>query len=311
MPQFVVAMLLLVMPALAVSQEGRPGIQRVRSEMLVSTSWLADHLRDKNVIILHVAREKNHYEASHIPGARFLLWSEFVTMRDGIANELPPVEQLQQVFGRLGVGNTARIIIYGDTAGLSAARAYFTLDYLGHGHRAALLDGGLEKWKSEGRTVSTDAVAAEQAEFTPNIQAGSVTTLNVMRDYSSMAASLSAPKVAIIDARPDEQYAGSAVASSDQRSGHIPGATSLYWTKEIVSRENPAMRAVSELQQLFESAGVKPGDKVVTYCTSGVQASYSYFVAKYLGYDVTMYDGSFSEWSKAEGTKVVSGQNPK
>ena len=303
--RFLVVTLLLFAPTLAVSQV------RVRSEMLVSSSWLADHLRDKNLVIVHVARENNHYGAGHIPGARFLLWSQFVTMRDGIANELPPVEQLQQVFSRLGIGNTARIVLYGDTAGLSAARAYFTLDYLGHGHRAALLDGGLEKWKAEGRTVSTDSVTAEQAEFTPKIQAGSVTRLDVMRDYSSRAASLNASKVAIIDSRPDEQYVGNADTGGGQRSGHIPGATRLYWTKQIVSRENPAMRAVSELQQLFETAGVKPGDKVVTYCTSGVQASHSYFVAKYLGYDVTMYDGSFSEWIKAEGTKVVSGQNPK
>ena len=304
---FLIVMLLLVTPTGAVS----PGVQRVRSEMLVSTSWLADHLRDKNVVILHVARERTHYEAGHIPGARALLWSDLVTTRDGLANELPSVEQLQQVFSKLGVGNNARIILYGDTAGLSAARAYFTLDYLGHGQRTALLDGGLEKWKVEGRTVSTDPVASEQAEFTPKIQAGALTNLNAMQDYSSRATTLSTSKLAIIDARPDEQYTGTAVAGTGLRNGHIPGATSLYWTKEIVSRENPAMRAVSELQQLFETAGIKPGDKVVTYCTSGVQASYAYFVAKYLGYDVTMYDGSFSEWSKAEGTKVVSGQNPK
>lgn len=141
-------------------QRGSAGARNsgVRSEMLVSTDWLSARLNDPKVVILHVARERDHYDKGHVPSARFVAWGEITATRDGIPNELAPVADLQKLFERLGVGDDARIVLYGDNSGLSAARAYFTLDYLGHGDRAALLDGGLEKWQSERRTVSTSFV---------------------------------------------------------------------------------------------------------------------------------------------------------
>lgn len=283
---------------------------RVRTEMLVSTAWLSQHLADDKVVVLHVAQQKSHYDAGHIPGARFLSWSELVTSRDGNANELPSVEQLVQLFTRLGVGNTARIVLYGDNTILSAARAYFTLDYLGQGHRTAVLDGGLEKWKAEGLSLAKEDTAPKEAAFEPAVNKGVVTDLQMMRTYSTSATSPTRAHLAIIDGRPEEQFIGDPNAAN-QRSGHIPGAVSLFWVNQIVGRDNPALLPPTELQSLFEKAGVAEGDKVITYCNSGVQASQSYFVAKYLGYDASMYDGSFSEWNKAEGTKVVTGKNPK
>ncbi len=288
----------------------QPAKPRVRSEMLVSTKWLSEHLADSKVVLLHVAREKSHYDDGHIPGARFVPWSELVTTRDGIANELPPVDQLQRLFSRLGVGSTARIILYGDNSVLSAARAYFTLDYLGQGGRTALLDGGLEKWKAEGHELSKDDVRPVESKFEAVVNPSLVTDTLRMREYSAVADGLTRGHLAIIDGRPEDQFLGDPTAAN-QRSGHIPGAASLFWVNQIASRENPTLRSPAELQSLFERAGVSAGDKVVTYCNTGVQASQSYFVAKYLGYEASMYDGSFSEWSKADGTKVSTGKNPK
>lgn len=279
----------------------------VRSEMLVSTDWLSGRLNDPKVVVLHIARERAHYDKAHVPGARFVAWGEITATRDGVPNELVPVADLQKLFERLGVGDDARIVLYGDNSGLSAARAYFTLDYLGHGDRAALLDGGLEKWQIERRVVSTKVPGVKAASFTPRVRAASVTDLDVVRDLSWTVTNVSAPNLALIDARPADEYTGAKPGDGVPRGGHIPGAANVFWMQNVVSKENPVMRPTAELRKLYEAAGATADHKVVTYCRTGGQASHAYFTARYLGYDVVMYDGSFFEWSNREGTPVVTG----
>lgn len=279
--------------------------------MIVSTGWLAAHLNDPRVVILHVARERAHYDEGHIPGARFLGWNEITAVRDGVPNELAPVADLQKVFERLGIGGDGRIVLYGDGSGLMAARAYFTLDYLGHGSRAALLDGGLEKWKAERRTTSTDTVEVKPARFTPRVHANVVTNLAVMRDLSWTATNLTSPNVTLIDARPVEEYTGAKPGDGVPRGGHIPGAANVFWMQNVLSKENPVLRSAAELRKLYEEAGALNGRTIVTYCRTGGQASHAYFTLKYLGYNVVMYDGSFFEWSNTDGTPVVVGRERK
>ena len=121
--------------------------------MLVSTSWLQEHLADVDLVTLYVGRDRSAYDAGHIPGARFVALDDLVEQHGDSLNDLPPVAKLQAVFENAGIGNDARIVLYGDGGGLLAARAYFTLDYLGHADRAALLDGGIEKWRAEGKPL--------------------------------------------------------------------------------------------------------------------------------------------------------------
>ena len=284
--------------------------QKVRSEMLVSTAWLAQNLTRPGVVVVHVAAERKAYDEGHIPGARYLSTLEILTTRGGVPNELPPVGELQKVFERLGVGEQARIVLYGENSGLAAARAWFTLDYLGHGARAALLDGGLEKWRAEKRPVSTEAASPQSAAFTPRVHPQVRAEINDVRDLSWIAANLPSPDVALLDARPAKQYEGED-AGGLARPGHIPGAAGLYWMQHLVAPDNPTLKSARELQALFAAAGINPGQRVVTYCRSGMQASHSYFVAKYLGYDAMLYDGSFGEWVAAEGTPVVKGKERK
>ncbi|MGH9753578.1 MAG: sulfurtransferase [Blastocatellia bacterium] len=289
------------------AQSGKPAQPRVRSEMLVSTDWLAKRLNDRDVFVIHVAAERKHFDDGHIPGARFLSSKEILTTRNGVANELPAVVDLRKVFEQLGVGDTGRIVIYGENPGLLAARVYFTLDYLGHGDRAALLDGGIEKWKAEKLPVETPAAKIEPAKFTPRLRPQIIAGLDAMRDLSRAAANAADAEVAIIDARPEEQYVG----NQTQRGGHIPGAVNVYWLTHLLSRENPTMKSPSELSKIYEAAGLKAGQKALTYCNTGMQASHAYFTLKYLGYDAMMYDGSFSEWIAAEGAQVVKGKEKK
>jgi thiosulfate/3-mercaptopyruvate sulfurtransferase len=265
-----------------------------RLEMLVSTGWLADHSNGRNVVVLHVARDRAHYDAGHIPGACFVPWSELVVTREGVANELPPVADLKRLFERCGVSGDSRIVLYGDTLQLSATRAWFTLDYIGHGGHAALVDGGLEKWRAEGRPVSKEQPAARQGRLEPRIRPDVLVGLEQMRDLSWVAANVPSSQVVILDAR----------SPADYRGGHIPGAVNVFWPDTITSKEMPTLRPLAEVERIYQAAGVAHGRTVVAYCMTGVQATQTYFVLKYLGYDVRLYDGSFSEWSRAKHAPI-------
>jgi thiosulfate/3-mercaptopyruvate sulfurtransferase len=284
----------------------------VRAQMLVSTDWLAKNLNHPNVVVIQVGREQKDYFAGHIPKARFLPLNALVITRNNNANELPPIDKLQKLFANLGVNNDSRIILYGDNYNLLAARAYFTLDYLGFGDRAALLDGGLDKWKAEKRALSNEVFEIKTGNFTPRVNPNVIAVRDVVRDVSWATANLDAPNYALIDARPNDEYTGAKADATLAKVGHIPGAVSIYWMdKNLVSKENPVLKSSQELRQIYEAAGATKDKKVVSYCRSGVQATHTYFVAKYLGYDVAMYDGSFSEWVTLEGAPVFTGGKAK
>jgi thiosulfate/3-mercaptopyruvate sulfurtransferase len=284
----------------------------VRAQMLVSTDWLAKNLNHPNVVVIQVGREQKDYFAGHIPKARFLPLNALVITRDNKANELPPIDKLQKLFANLGVNNDSRVVLYGDNYNLLAARAYFTLDYLGFGDRAALLDGGLDKWKAEKRPLSNEVFEIKTGNFTPRVNPNVIAVRDVVRDVSWATANLDAPNYALIDARPNDEYTGAKADATLAKVGHIPGAVSIYWMdKNLVSKENPVLKSSKELRQIYEAAGATKDKKVVSYCRTGVQATHTYFVAKYLGYDVAMYDGSFTEWVTLEGAPVITGDKAK
>ncbi len=263
---------------------------KLRQEMLVTTEWLATHLNDPDLVLLSVGATPEFYSQGHIPGARQILLSEIAVTRDGIPNELPPIEKLQAIFAAAGVGNHAHIVLYGERANLLAARAYFTLDYLGIADHASLLDGGIEKWRAEQRPLSHEAVQAKGATLTIAPRPA------ILVDTAAMH-KLAEQKVTLIDARPAKEYSGEQLSEDVRKAGHIPGATSLYWMDMLVSRENPVLRPEAELRRMYIQAHALAGQPLVTYCRTGMQSSFDYFVAKYLGYEPSMYDASFYEWS--------------
>jgi thiosulfate/3-mercaptopyruvate sulfurtransferase len=268
----------------------------VRPELLVTADWLSSRLSDPSLVILHVSRDRAVYDEGHIPGARFLAFSDFAVTRDGAQNELPPVADLKRVFEQVGVTDGSRVILYGDTSVLPATRAFFTLDYLGHGDRTALLDGGLAKWRAESRPLTKEVPAVKMGRLTPRPRPEIVVGTGAVRDLSWAAANKSAGSAVLLDTRPEAQF---------KDPGHIPGAVHRYWMDTETAKNDPSLRPEADLRKLYESIGVTPDRTVVTYCGSGVQATQTYFTLRYLGYnDVRMYDGSFSEWTKAQGTEV-------
>ena len=255
-----------------------------RPEMLVSSDWLSGHLTDPKVVLVHVSATRAAYDAGHIPGARFLPQGDIAVTREGVHNELADVPVLEKVFEGLGISNDTRVIVYSDASVLPATRAYFTLDYLGHGDRTALLDGGLEKWRAEGRPLTKELPAVVSGHFTPKLKSEFVVRLAEVQNIKGSGQVL-------LDVR----------QASDFGAAHIPGATNLYWMGSQQSKDNQALKPNEDLMKLYGSVGVKPDSRVVTYCNSGMQASQSYFTLKYLGYDVRMYDGSMSEWNLKNG----------
>jgi thiosulfate/3-mercaptopyruvate sulfurtransferase len=268
------------------------------SKLLVQTGWLAAHLNDSNVVVLHVAPNRNSYDAGHISGARFLPLSDVAVTRNGIPNQLPTVDAMKIAFERVGVGDKSRVVIYGDMSGLFAARAYFALDYLGHGNHAALLDGGLEKWKAEHREVGTAAPAFKVVNLTVKARP------ELVADLAAMKQIVASNKTTLIDARPPDEYSGTKAGDGVPRAGHIPGARNVFWMENLASKDNPVLKTAPEMLAKYEAAGVKRGKNVVVYCRTGVQASHDFFTLKLLGFNPVLYEGSFFEWSNAPGTPV-------
>ncbi len=271
--------LMIVAPALLA---GSPN-----SEMLVSTEWLAAHASDPALVILHVSGDRKIYQQEHIPGARFLAWSELGVTRDGIPEELPPTADLVRLLEACGVRNNSRIVVYGDQV-LFAARAFFTLDYLGFGARTSLLDGGLGKWKAEQRPLSQSEPAPAKGELKPNLRPDAVIGIAELRAASDLA---------VIDTRSPADYAGEAANANLPRRGHIRGARNIFWRDLMTSGSAPVFRPREELSKI---AAVPAGKTAVVYCVAGVQAAVNYFVLRYLDQPVRLYDGSLWEWSRSD-----------
>jgi thiosulfate/3-mercaptopyruvate sulfurtransferase len=319
---------LLVLAACPIPRELRE--QRplpVNTQFSESASGLQRRLADPTTVILHVGRTRAEYDAGHIPGARFLALSSIVTERDGLPSELPATDALREAFEAAGVSDNSRVVVYGDP--LLAGRVFFTLDYLGH--PPAVLNGGLAAWRAAGHATETQEPAARRGTFTPRPQADRVVDAEWVRGH------LRDSTVVFIDARPPEEFSGATPGEGVQRPGHIPGAKNVFWRNTLVSEADPTLRGPDVLRAFFRLAGARqagepapyvverpryePGDTtrprrgqrrqpprrteaklpvstVVTYCRTGVQASWDYYVARFLGYDAKMYDGSYIDWSR-------------
>lgn len=280
--------------------------------MLVAPEWLVTHLDEPHIVVLHIGFDpgppvtfgRDSFYDGHIPGARPVAWQELTCTRGGIPNQLAPADELLALVRGQSIDVDDRIVLYDTGLGLEAARAYFTLDYLGLAENAAILDGGWSRWRALGYPKSRSFVdPGEPSGFVPNLRPEVKVTLSEAKDLSRMA-KLSPPSVVLLDARRESEYTGMQAGRGIRRAGHIPGAVSLSWERMIVSKSNPVMKGEAELRELFVRAGARPGMRIMTYCRSGTEAPLLYFVAKYLEYTVQMYEGSYGEWCAAPDTST-------
>jgi len=290
------AFVLMSLPVLAADRpQSSKSAGAAHPELVVSTQWLAEHLSDPNLVIVHIGHHESDYLAGHIPGARYLPMDNFATGDEAPGTELLPPDQLKKNLEAIGIGDKSRVVYYAPDWDPMATRLFFTMDYLGHGNQAAMLDGGLDQWTREKRAIATEASTAKPGSLTIHLHPEIVAKM----DYMKTLADHPEKDVVIVDARPSKRY----------RNGHLPEAESLYWQNALVSEKEPLLKSPEQLRQLFVEAKVKSNDKVVSYCEIGLQASYVYMLARYLGYDAAMYDGSYSEWSQAKQT-IVRGDSP-
>ena len=271
---------------------------RPEPERLVSTEWLSARLTDPSIVVIQVGTQAK-YLAGHIPGARFVATAAIAPTIDGVPFELPALSVLEAAFEAAGVSDDSHVVLYADAGVVFAARAFFTLDYLGHS-RVSLLDGGLDRWKAEARPLSTDAVSPARGAFSPRVRREAVVTADWLHQR------LEDPDLVHLDARAPAEYQGDEGGSfAPPRLGHIPGARNLPWRNLLRSSTDQRLDDTAALIATFEATGAMPGKRVVTSCITGVLGSMLYFTARYLGYEVSLYDGSFLEWSRREELPVA------
>ncbi|MBR9988837.1 MAG: sulfurtransferase [Gemmatimonadetes bacterium] len=221
------------------------------------------------------------------PGAVFVPLSIFSVERDGIPNEFPPADSIAAMLEAAGA-HADRFLIVGEP--IPAGRAYAAFDYIGLGDRAALLDGGPAALPPGGAPAAR-AAAGTGLPFSVRE--------DMIVDASWVHSRLNDPAVAILDARPPAEFSGETPGDGIARPGHIPGARNVFW-QSLVHPVDNRLKDDGELRRMFEAAGVGPGVTVVAYCRTGGQGSFLYTVARHLGYDVRLYDGSYVDWSRTE-----------
>jgi thiosulfate/3-mercaptopyruvate sulfurtransferase len=277
-----------IVPAVSVAQDGF-------TSPVVSSQWLSEHLNDPNVVVLHLASIRRDYTTGHIPGARFLWFNDVAPSNPDLNTELPSVAHLDSLFESLGVSDNSKIVIYGQTMSPVVARVYMTLDYLGAGDRAALLDGGLAAWKANGGAVSTETPKVARGKFTPRVHADAVVNADFVK------ANIDKPGIRILDARTPNFYTGE--GGGGPRPGHVQSAQNIPFT--TLTDSTGKFKDKSAITALFTAAGVQSSDRVVTYCHVGQQASLLFVAAKYAGLKASLYDGSFEDWSSRDDTPIV------
>jgi thiosulfate/3-mercaptopyruvate sulfurtransferase len=271
-------------------------VAAARDTLVVTPAWLAQHLNDPNLVLLHVG-EKSGYEAGHIPGARFVSMSEVSVSShadNGLMLEMPSAEVLRKDLEALGISDNSRVVVYYGKDWVSpSTRIVFTLDYAGLGARTSLLDGGQDAWAASGGTVTKDVPAARSGKLS------ALKTRPIVVDAAFVKTHLDSKGFKVIDGRSASFYDGVDTPEHNgekQRTGHVHGAGSVPFT-EVVDDKN-VLKTPAQLEALFAKAGVKADDTVIGYCHIGQQATAMLFAARTLGHPVLLYDGSFQDWSR-------------
>ncbi len=279
------------------------------ADPLVSTDWLAAHLHDPKVKVIDASFKmpgvlplpKDDYLAAHIPGAVFFDVDAVSDHFNPLPHMFPSAEQFGRDVGALGIGNDDTVVIYDAGGWVAGPRAWWM--FLTYGHdEVRLLDGGLKKWRAEGRPVESGAARPTPATFKAGFDARRV------RNVQQMVANLASHAEQVIDARASDRFEGRVPEPRPGlRSGHIPGSRSLPYGK-LFDAATGVMKPLAELRAAFAGAGVKLDAPIVTSCGSGVSAAVLTLALYRLGVEnPALYDGSWSEWGQGDGPPVATG----
>ena len=284
-------------------------LPKTAQNWIVETDWLASHLSSPDLVVLdgswHLPTSgrdaKSEYLGEHIPGALFFDIDDLSDEKSDLPHMLPSTVKFASRMKKMGIGDGARIVVYDTTGIFSAARVWWTFRAMGHGD-VAVLNGGLKKWKTEGRPLE-DGPPPKRSErhYTP------LQNTQLIRDFDEMKALIGKPGAQIVDARPAGRFEGKdPEPRPGLRCGHIPGSKNI--PSQLLLNGDGKFKPASELGAIFKAAGIDVGKPVVASCGSGVTASMLALALAVLGQtDAAVYDGSWAEWGKTNGPPIETG----
>src|SRR5687767_11412175 len=222
-------------------QEGK-----MRDKVLVTTDWVADHLKDPKVRIAEVDVDTAAYDQGHVPGA--VGWNWTTQLCDTVVRDVIPKHKLEELLGASGIANDSTVVLYGDNNNWFAAWALWQMKIYGH-EDVRIMDGGRKKWLAEGRTLSTDPPTIARASYKAKPADTSIRAF-----LPEVREAMQRGSAALVDVRSPQEFTGEILAppglpETCQRGGHIPGAKNIPWAKAC--NEDGTFKTIDELRQLY------------------------------------------------------------
>jgi len=281
----------------------------IPEEPLVTTEWLAEHIDDPKVRIIDASYKMpgvlplpyEDYLAAHIKNAVFFSVETIADPDNSMPHMFPSAEKFARDVSTLGISSDDLVIAYDAGSWVAAPRAWWMFRAFGH-PQVKVLDGGLKKWRLEGRPTVSGAASPKPGRFEARFNP------DVVRSKQEMLRNLEGRTEQVVDARPRARFEGTVEEPwPGRRAGHIPGSRNVPYAG-LFDPDTGAMRPLDELRAAFSSGGVDLGKPVVTSCGSGISALVLTLALYRLGAQkLALYDGSWAEWGLPDGPPVATG----
>lgn len=299
--------ILSAVAAIAFFVAGSAQAERLTDKPLVDAAWLADHLGNKNLVVIDIrdaTKSGDPYAAGHVPGAISAKYSAsgWRASINGAPGMLPPKEQIEKIIADLGVNNESHVVVVSAGTDASefggATRVYWTFKVLGH-DAVSVLDGGYAAWTKAGREVSKDAVKLAPGDFKANFRPELRAEVQQVKDAIASDTNL-------VDARSVAQFIGKEKTNTVQKLGTVPTAVNVNFDK-FYHADKPAFASAAEIYDLVKAAKVSDENGIITFCNTGHLASIAWFgLSEVEGLkNVRLYDGSMSDWTTDPSRPVV------